>query len=58
MRRVRRGERLYQAHRSYAYQCTSRRHGSHKAVSLTVGAFNLTWLLPLAQAASAGWPVP
>lgn len=50
LRRVRRGERFYEAHRSHAYQYASRRHGSHKAVSLAVGAINLLWLLPLALA--------
>lgn len=50
LRRVRRGERFYEAHRSHAYQYAARRHGSHKAVSLAVGAINLLWLLPLALA--------
>lgn len=50
LRRVRRGERFYEAHRSHAYQYASRRHGSHQAVSLAVGAINLLWLLPLAVA--------
>jgi Fuc2NAc and GlcNAc transferase len=50
IRRVWRGERFYEAHRSHAYQYASRKHGSHKAVSLAVGAINLLWLLPLALA--------
>ncbi len=50
LRRVSRGERFYEAHRSHAYQYASRRHGSHKVVSLAVGLINLLWLLPLALA--------
>ncbi len=48
VRRVRRGEKFHEAHRSHAYQYASRRHGSHKTVSLAVGAINLVWLLPIA----------
>lgn len=54
LRRVQRGERFYEAHRSHAYQYASRKHGSHKAVSLAVGAINLLWLLPLAMAVATG----
>lgn len=55
VRRVGRGERFYEAHRSHAYQFASRRHGSHKAVALTVGAINMLWLLPIALMVSAGY---
>lgn len=48
IRRVLRGERFYEAHRSHAYQYASRRLGQHRAVSLAVGAINLGWLLPIA----------
>ncbi|KNZ31777.1 MAG: glycosyl transferase [Methylibium sp. NZG] len=48
VRRVRRGEKFHQAHRSHAYQYAARRIGSHGKVSLAVGAINLGWLLPLA----------
>jgi Fuc2NAc and GlcNAc transferase len=41
IRRVLRGERFYEAHRSHAYQYASRRLGQHRAVSLAVGAINL-----------------
>jgi Fuc2NAc and GlcNAc transferase len=54
VRRVRRGERFYEAHRSHAYQYASRRHGSHRNVSLAVGAINLLWLLPLATLVAIG----
>jgi len=48
VRRLVRGERVYEAHRSHAYQFASRRHGSHLPVSLSVAAINLFWLLPIA----------
>ncbi len=54
VRRVRRGEKFYEAHRSHAYQYASRLHGSHKNVSLAVGLINLLWLLPLALPVALG----
>ncbi len=48
IRRVRRGEKFHEAHRSHAYQYASRVHRSHQVISLTVGAINLIWLLPIA----------
>lgn len=48
IRRVRRGERFHEAHRSHAYQYASRLYKSHRAVTLSIGAINLAWLLPLA----------
>ena len=55
--RVMRGERWYEAHRSHAYQHATRRLGNHKAVTLSVLAINLGWLLPLAWLAAThpGW---
>ncbi|MBV4493364.1 MraY family glycosyltransferase [Pseudomonas oryzicola] len=50
IRRLTRGEKVYEAHRSHAYQYASRRHGSHLPVSLSVAAINLLWLLPIAAA--------
>jgi Fuc2NAc and GlcNAc transferase len=55
LRRVWRGERWYEAHRTHAYQHLSRRFGSHRTVTLSVIAINIVWLLPLAWSASA-WP--
>lgn len=55
LRRALRGERVYQAHRSHAYQILSRRWQSHQKVTLLVLAVNLAWLLPLAWGA-AQWP--
>lgn len=47
-RRVRRGEKFYQAHRSHAYQYASRLYGAHRPVTLSVAAINIVWLLPIA----------
>ncbi|MBV8146030.1 MAG: glycosyl transferase, partial [Gammaproteobacteria bacterium] len=48
LRRVARGERVHQAHRSHAYQWLARRWGSHRNVTLAVLAANVVWLLPWA----------
>ena len=48
LRRFGRGEKVYEAHRSHAYQYAARHYGSHKTVSLAVAAINTFWLLPLA----------
>ena len=45
--RLFRGEKVYEAHRSHAYQHLSRRYG-HKLVTISVLAINLLWLFPLA----------
>lgn len=50
LRRLARGEKIYEAHRSHAYQNASRQYGSHKVVTLCVGAINIIWLLPCALA--------
>ncbi|MFN3356348.1 MAG: glycosyl transferase, partial [Pseudomonas sp.] len=47
-RRLLRGEKVYEAHRSHAYQSASRVRGSHLFVTLSVGLINLFWLLPIA----------
>jgi Fuc2NAc and GlcNAc transferase len=47
-RRLVRGERVYEAHRSHAYQWLARRWGSHETVTKAVTALNLLWLLPCA----------
>ncbi|WP_458128148.1 MraY family glycosyltransferase [Pseudomonas sp. Z2-11] len=48
VRRFMRGEKVYEAHRSHAYQFASRQAGRHAPVTLTVFAINAFWLLPLA----------
>lgn len=47
-RRVLRGDKVYEAHRSHAYQHASQQFGQHLPVSLGVVALNLFWLLPIA----------
>lgn len=47
-RRLMRGDKVYEAHRSHAYQFASRHFGSHKVVTLAVAAINICWLLPWA----------
>lgn len=51
IRRLVRGDKVYEAHRSHAYQFASRRFGRHLPVTLAVMAINILWLLPLAMAA-------
>lgn len=48
LRRLIRGEKIYEAHRSHAYQYASRQHSSHKKVTLSVVLINIVWLTPLA----------
>jgi Fuc2NAc and GlcNAc transferase len=52
LRRIVRGERWYEAHRSHAYQHAARKWRSHKKVVVTVLGINVLWLYPLAWAAS------
>ena len=50
-RRLLRRERIYQAHRTHAYQWLARRWGSHSAVTTAVIIVDLIWLLPCATLA-------
>ncbi|MGE7962606.1 MraY family glycosyltransferase [Pseudomonas sp. NPDC089918] len=50
IRRLVRGDKIYQAHRSHAYQSASRYYASHKRVTLGVMAINVFWLLPISLA--------
>ncbi len=54
IRRVRRGEKFFEAHRAHAYQYASRRAGRHLPVTLACGAINLLWLLPIAALVALG----
>ena len=47
IRRLLRGDKVYEAHRSHAYQFASRHYGRHLPVTLAVGVINVFWLLPL-----------
>lgn len=48
IRRLVRGDKVHEAHRSHAYQYASRQLGRHLPVTLAVAAINLLWLLPIA----------
>jgi Fuc2NAc and GlcNAc transferase len=50
MRRLLRGDKVYEAHRSHAYQFASRHFGQHLPVTLGVLVINVLWLLPWATA--------
>jgi Fuc2NAc and GlcNAc transferase len=50
-RRLLRGEAVYHAHRSHAYQWLARRWGSHRKVTAAVLLVDVFWLLPLAAVA-------
>jgi len=50
VRRLLRGVKVYEAHRSHAYQIASRRFGAHLPVTLGVLAVNVLWLFPIALA--------
>jgi Fuc2NAc and GlcNAc transferase len=54
VRRIARGERWYQAHRSHAYQHAAQRWG-HRTVTTAVAVINIAWLLPWAWVSSR-WP--
>ncbi|MDQ0649986.1 MraY family glycosyltransferase [Pseudomonas cedrina] len=47
-RRLIRGEKVYEAHRSHAYQFASRRYGKHLPVTIAAFLINIFWLLPIA----------
>ncbi|MDP9509495.1 glycosyltransferase family 4 protein [Pseudomonas protegens] len=48
-RRLLRGDKVYEAHRSHAYQFASRQFGRHLPVTLAVMVINVFWLLPIAM---------
>lgn len=48
LRRLLQGARVYQAHRSHAYQYASRLYGHHLPITLGVAAINVFWLFPIA----------
>lgn len=52
--RLMRGEKVYQAHRSHAYQHAARRYG-HRPVTLAVLVINLLWLAPISAFVAFGW---
>lgn len=54
-RRALRGARVYEAHRSHAYQVLGRRLGRHLPVTVGVAVINMLWLFPLAFAVAQEW---
>ncbi len=54
LRRLVRGDKVYEAHRSHAYQYAARLHGRHLPITLAVLLINLGWLLPLALLVATG----
>lgn len=62
LHRLLRGERVFEAHRSHAYQRLARRWDSHSRVATAVLTVDFCWLLPCALFATkhpvlAGWAV-
>jgi Fuc2NAc and GlcNAc transferase len=55
LRRLARGDKVYQAHRSHAYQYASREVGGHLPVTMAVVVINFVWLLPLALCVMLNW---
>lgn len=55
LRRLLRGDKVYEAHRSHGYQFASRKYGRHLPVTLAVLVINVVWLLPIAACVAAGW---
>ncbi|KAI2694268.1 glycosyltransferase family 4 protein [Pseudomonas sp. TNT3] len=47
IRRLVRGDKVYEAHRSHGYQFASRQFGKHLPVTIGVTLINLLWLLPI-----------
>lgn len=48
IRRLLRGDKVYEAHRSHGYQFASRQAGRHLPITLAVALINIVWLLPIA----------
>jgi len=48
IRRLVRGDKVYEAHRSHAYQFASRQYKRHLPVTMATGALNVAWLFPIA----------
>ncbi|TCT09082.1 MraY family glycosyltransferase [Paralcaligenes ureilyticus] len=53
-RRLLRGDKVYEAHRSHAYQYASRKYGRHLPVTLAVLVINIAWLFPIAYLIAVG----
>jgi Fuc2NAc and GlcNAc transferase len=58
IRRVFNGHKMYDAHRTHAYQYASRKYQSHTVVTISVLFINMLWLLPMAYLASQRFLMP
>lgn len=54
LRRLARRERVYEAHRSHAYQIWSQRLGQHLPVTVAMSAATLLWSFPIAYLVASG----
>ena len=54
VRRLARGDTVYEAHRTHAYQHAAQRWRAHRPVTLAVAAVNLCWLFPIARLVATG----
>lgn len=54
LRRLWRGEKVSEAHRTHAYQFAARKYGSHVPISLAFGTINIIWLLPISILVARG----
>ncbi|MBC3207666.1 glycosyltransferase family 4 protein [Pseudomonas sp. SWRI111] len=48
LNRLLRGDKIFEAHRSHAYQYAARQHGRHLPVTLATLLINVFWLFPIA----------
>ena len=48
LRRLIKGERIFEAHRSHSYQILAQRYNSHRKITLGVLLVNVLWLFPFA----------
>ncbi|MGE3342202.1 MAG: glycosyltransferase family 4 protein [Vicinamibacterales bacterium] len=55
LRRLCAGSRLFEPHRTHAYQHIARRAPGHRRIVVMVAAINLVWLLPVATAVAIAW---
>lgn len=55
LHRLLRGDKIYEAHRSHAYQYAARQFTRHRPVTLAVLLINLVWLLPIALFVGFGY---
>lgn len=55
LRRLIRGDKVYEAHRSHGYQYASRALGNHRVVTLSITAINVVWLFPISLCVVLNW---